>query len=91
MYLNIFFDDFCSLLVSLNGTDVTELAMNQYNSATNMTQQFNALATLSQNPGQVQDNALLDFYKEWQHDYLVNWLLLIELFFWQNNLNVPPK
>lgn len=58
-------------LASLNETDVTELALHEYNSATNMTEQFAALAALSQNPGQVRDNALLDFYNKWQHDYLV--------------------
>ncbi|KAG8048348.1 hypothetical protein GUJ93_ZPchr0008g13148 [Zizania palustris] len=39
-------------------------------SATNMTEQFAALAALFQNPGQVRDDALLDFYNKWQHDYL---------------------
>ncbi|KAM0869022.1 hypothetical protein ACQ4PT_040932 [Festuca glaucescens] len=58
-------------LVSLNEPDVTELALNEYNSATNMTEQFAALAALSQNPGQVRDDALLDFYNKWQYDYLV--------------------
>lgn len=58
-------------LASLNEPDVTELALHEYNSATNMTEQFAALAALSQNPGQVRDDALLDFYNKWQHDYLV--------------------
>ncbi|KAG8087612.1 hypothetical protein GUJ93_ZPchr0010g8359 [Zizania palustris] len=58
-------------LASLNEPDTTELALNEYKSATNMTEQFSALAALSQNPGQVRDDALLDFYNKWQHDYLV--------------------
>lgn len=45
--------------------------MHEYKSATNMTEQFAALAALSQNPGQVRDDALLDFYNKWQDDYLV--------------------
>ncbi|XP_062191518.1 puromycin-sensitive aminopeptidase-like [Phragmites australis] len=58
-------------LASLDELDVTELALHEYKSATNMTEQFAALAALSQNPGQVRDDALLDFYNKWQHDYLV--------------------
>ncbi|KAL6859153.1 hypothetical protein ACP4OV_018155 [Aristida adscensionis] len=58
-------------LVSLNEPDVTELALLEYKSATNMTEQFAALAALSQNPGQVRDDTLLDFYNKWQDDYLV--------------------
>uniref|UniRef100_A0A0E0LY10 Protein DETOXIFICATION n=1 Tax=Oryza punctata TaxID=4537 RepID=A0A0E0LY10_ORYPU len=58
-------------LASLNEPDTTELALNEYKSATNMTEQFAALAALSQNPGEVRDDTLLDFYNKWQHDYLV--------------------
>ncbi|OEL14934.1 Puromycin-sensitive aminopeptidase [Dichanthelium oligosanthes] len=58
-------------LASLNEPDFTELALHEYKSATNMTEQFAALAALSQNPGQVRDNALLDFYNQWQNEYLV--------------------
>ncbi|KAF2920988.1 puromycin-sensitive aminopeptidase isoform 1 [Oryza sativa Japonica Group] len=58
-------------LASLNEPDTTELAFVEYKSATNMTEQFAALAALSQNPGQVRDDTLLDFYNKWQHDYLV--------------------
>ncbi|KAJ1269688.1 hypothetical protein BS78_07G230300 [Paspalum vaginatum] len=58
-------------LASLNEPDVTELALHEYNSATNMTEQFAALAALSQNPGQARDDALLDFYNKWQDEYLV--------------------
>ncbi|RCV32358.1 hypothetical protein SETIT_6G252600v2 [Setaria italica] len=58
-------------LASLNEPDVTELALHEYKTATNMTEQFAALAALSQNPGQVRDDALLDFYNKWQNEYLV--------------------
>ncbi|ONM03889.1 Peptidase M1 family protein [Zea mays] len=58
-------------LASLNEPDFVELALHEYKSATNMTEQFAALAALSQNPGQVRDDALLDFYNKWQHEYLV--------------------
>jgi aminopeptidase N len=58
-------------LASLNEPDVTELALHEYKTATNMTEQFAALAALSQNPGQVREDALLDFYNKWQNDYLV--------------------
>lgn len=68
---------FSAYLASLNEPDTTELAFIEYKSATNMTEQFAALAALSQNPGQVRDDTLLDFYNKWQHDYLVRCLLLI--------------
>ncbi|KAG2580778.1 hypothetical protein PVAP13_6NG363600 [Panicum virgatum] len=58
-------------LASLNEPDVTELALHEYKTATNMTEQFAALLALSQNPGKVRDDALLDFYNQWQNDYLV--------------------
>uniref|UniRef100_A0A804QG68 Peptidase M1 alanyl aminopeptidase C-terminal domain-containing protein n=2 Tax=Zea mays TaxID=4577 RepID=A0A804QG68_MAIZE len=58
-------------LASLNEPDFVELALHEYKSAINMTEQFAALAALSQNPGQVRDDALLDFYNKWQHEYLV--------------------
>ena len=61
-------------LASLNEPDFTELALHEYKSATNMTEQFAALAALSQNPGQVRDDALLDFYNKWQDDYLVRYM-----------------
>ena len=58
-------------LASLNEPDVTELALHEYKTATNMTEQFAALVALSQNAGKVRDDALLDFYNQWQNDYLV--------------------
>ncbi|KAH7662914.1 Peptidase M1 alanine aminopeptidase/leukotriene A4 hydrolase protein [Dioscorea alata] len=58
-------------LASLNEPETTEFALHEYKSATNMTEQFAALAAISQNPGQVRDEVLSDFYNKWQHDYLV--------------------
>ncbi|XP_039855049.1 puromycin-sensitive aminopeptidase [Panicum virgatum] len=58
-------------LASLNEPDVTELALHEYKTATNMTEQFSALVALSQNAGKVRDDALMDFYNQWQNDYLV--------------------
>ncbi|WZZ63890.1 hypothetical protein YC2023_075260 [Brassica napus] len=50
----------------------------EYKSATNLTDQFAALAALSQNPGKTRDDVLADFYNKWQGDYLVvnKWFLL---------------
>ncbi|KAJ3693074.1 hypothetical protein LUZ60_012169 [Juncus effusus] len=58
-------------LACLNEPELTELALNEYKSATNMTEQFAALAALTQNPGQTCDQILADFYDKWQNDYLV--------------------
>ncbi|XP_020115205.1 puromycin-sensitive aminopeptidase isoform X2 [Ananas comosus] len=58
-------------LASLNEPELTELALNEYKSATNMTEQFAALAAIAQNPGQVRDDVLADFYNKWQDDFLV--------------------
>ncbi|KAL9251497.1 Puromycin-sensitive aminopeptidase-like protein [Drosera capensis] len=58
-------------LTSLNTPEFTELALHEYKTATNMTEQFAALVALSQNPGTVRDEALADFYNKWQHDFLV--------------------
>ncbi|CAN1778121.1 Puromycin-sensitive aminopeptidase [Linum perenne] len=58
-------------LVSLQDEELTELALNEYKSATNMTDQFSALAALAQNPGQTRDEVLADFYNKWQDNYLV--------------------
>jgi hypothetical protein len=53
--------------------------MNDYNSATNMAELFATLTSLSQNSVQVWDDALLEFYNKWHNDYLVSWLLFVEL------------
>lgn len=48
-----------------------ELALSEYKMATNLTDQFAALAALAQNPGKTRDDVLADFYNKWQGDYLV--------------------
>ncbi|GAB4857401.1 Puromycin-sensitive aminopeptidase [Ancistrocladus abbreviatus] len=58
-------------LALLNDQGSTELALNEYKVATNMTEQFAALAAIAQNPGQIRHDVLADFYSKWQHDYLV--------------------
>lgn len=59
-------------LASLEHEELTELALHEYKSATNMTEQFAALAAIAQNPGKTRDDVLADFYNKWQHDFLVN-------------------
>ncbi|CDY60544.1 BnaA06g39060D [Brassica napus] len=65
-------------LASLEDPSYVELALSEYKSATNLTDQFAALAALAQNPGKTRDNVLADFYNKWQGDYLVvnKWFLL---------------
>lgn len=58
-------------LASLEHEELTELALHEYKSATNMTEQFAALAAIAQNPGKTRDDVLADFYNKWQHDFLV--------------------
>jgi len=58
-------------LATLNEPDVTELVLNEYKSSSNMTEQFAAMAALAQNPGQICDEVLSDFYNKWQQDFLV--------------------
>ncbi|KAK9144903.1 hypothetical protein Sjap_004806 [Stephania japonica] len=58
-------------LVSLEDAEITELALHEYKSATNMTDQFAALAAIAQNPGKIRDEALSDFYTKWKNDFLV--------------------
>ncbi|XP_021754185.1 puromycin-sensitive aminopeptidase-like isoform X1 [Chenopodium quinoa] len=58
-------------LTSLEDPECTELALNEYKAATNMTDQFAALAAITQNPGKYHDEVLADFYDKWQHEYLV--------------------
>ncbi|XVF78891.1 hypothetical protein PTKIN_Ptkin14bG0174100 [Pterospermum kingtungense] len=50
---------------------MTELALHEYNTATNLTEQSAALAAIAQNPGKTRDDVLADFYSKWQHDFLV--------------------
>lgn len=54
--------------------------MHEYKTATNMTDQFAALAAIAQNPGKSRDEVLADFYTKWQDEYLVN-LLLSAIYF----------
>ncbi|KAM0069920.1 putative cytosol alanyl aminopeptidase [Helianthus debilis subsp. tardiflorus] len=58
-------------LASLEDEEITELVLHEYKTATNMTDQFSALAAIAQKPGKARDDALADFYNQWQHDYLV--------------------
>lgn len=58
-------------LASLEAPEYTELALLEYRTATNMTDQFAALAAIAQNPGKTRDDVLADFYSKWQHDFLV--------------------
>ncbi|KAL3833473.1 hypothetical protein ACJIZ3_008209 [Penstemon smallii] len=50
---------------------ITELALHEYRTATNLTEQFAALVALDQIPGKTRDEVLADFYDKWQHDFLV--------------------
>ncbi|KAK7358602.1 hypothetical protein VNO77_00536 [Canavalia gladiata] len=58
-------------LVSLGDQEFINLALDEYKTATNMTEQFAALAAIAQNPGKTRDDVLADFYGKWQHDFLV--------------------
>lgn len=58
-------------LASLEDLELTNLALQEYKTATNMTEQFAALASVVQNPGKTRDDVLADFYDKWQNDYLV--------------------
>ncbi|KAI3855575.1 hypothetical protein MKX03_006613 [Papaver bracteatum] len=60
-----------SYLATLEDSQITELALNEYKTATNMTDQFAALTALVQHPGKTRDDVLADFYGKWEHDYLV--------------------
>ncbi|KAL9242811.1 hypothetical protein vseg_016775 [Gypsophila vaccaria] len=55
----------------LDDPECAELALNEYKTATNMTDQFGALTAISQKPGKVRDEVLSDFYEKWQNDFLV--------------------
>ncbi|CAI9291171.1 unnamed protein product [Lactuca saligna] len=65
-------------LACLEDEEMSELVLNEYKSATNMTDQFSALAAIAQKPGKAREDALADFYNKWQHDFLVvnKWLSL---------------
>ncbi|CAI8591014.1 unnamed protein product [Vicia faba] len=57
-------------LASLEDQEFTDLALQEYKTATNMTKQFAALASIAQNPVKIRDDVLADFYEKWQNDYL---------------------
>ncbi|KAJ6341779.1 hypothetical protein OIU78_009851 [Salix suchowensis] len=57
-------------LKNIEDKELTELALHEYKTATNMTDQFAALAAIAQNPGKSRDEVLVDFYTKWQDDYL---------------------
>ncbi|KAF7828257.1 puromycin-sensitive aminopeptidase isoform X1 [Senna tora] len=58
-------------LACLEDPETTDLVLHEYKTATNMTEQFAALAAIAQNPGKTRDDVLADFYGKWQHDFLV--------------------
>ncbi|XP_030530335.1 puromycin-sensitive aminopeptidase isoform X2 [Rhodamnia argentea] len=58
-------------LAALDDPECTALAMHEYQTATNMTEQFAALAAIAQNPTKTREEVLADFYSKWQHDFLV--------------------
>ncbi|GKV23140.1 hypothetical protein SLEP1_g32907 [Rubroshorea leprosula] len=58
-------------LASLEDPELTKLVLHEYNTATNMTEQFAALVAIAQSPGKIRDDVLADFYNKWQHDFLV--------------------
>ncbi|WVZ26360.1 hypothetical protein V8G54_004904 [Vigna mungo] len=55
----------------LEDQELTELAIQEYKTATNMTEQFAALVAIAQTPGKTRDDFLADFYGKWEHDFLV--------------------
>jgi aminopeptidase N len=65
-------------LNSLNEPELTDLALSEYKNATNMTDQFSALAAICQNSGDARSRALSDFYEQWKDETLVinKWLAL---------------
>jgi len=75
-------------LNSLNEPELTDLALSEYKNATNMTDQFSALAAICQNSGDARSRALSDFYEQWKDETLVshifvyfkNWLARITYF-----------
>ncbi|MDP3539220.1 MAG: aminopeptidase N [Azonexus sp.] len=66
-----------SYLLELNSESTRQLAMQQFRSADNMSDQFAALAALAQTDCPERELALADFYQRWQHEALVvdKWLV----------------
>lgn len=71
-------------MASLNEPEITELLVNEYKNATNMTDQVSALAALCQNPGDARSQALSDFYDQWKEEALVSSGLRLE-----NSFKIP--
>lgn len=67
---------YAGYLASIEEPELTELALNEYRTATNMTDQFSALAAIAQNPGKARDDVLANFYSKWQDDFLVTVFLI---------------
>jgi aminopeptidase N len=65
-----------SYLLELDGEAARQLAIEQFRSADNMTDQFGALAALAQTDCPEREQALAEFYQRWQHEALVvdKWL-----------------
>jgi len=65
-----------SYLLELNDAFTRQLALEQYQTADNMTDQFGALAALAQTDCPERATVLADFYQRWQHEALVvdKWL-----------------
>ncbi|GJP51111.1 hypothetical protein CLOM_g10279 [Closterium sp. NIES-68] len=65
-------------LASLDDESSRALALSEFKAASNMTDQFAALAALCLNPGAAREEALQAFYEQWKHDGLVmnKWLSL---------------
>ncbi|CAI5515642.1 unnamed protein product [Closterium sp. Naga37s-1] len=65
-------------LASLDDEASGALALSEFRAASNMTDQFAALAALCLNPGVAREEALQAFYSQWKHDGLVmnKWLSL---------------
>ncbi|MBN8463655.1 MAG: aminopeptidase N [Dechloromonas sp.] len=63
-------------LLELDTPAVRQLAMRQYRTADNMTDQFGVLAALAQTDCPEREPALADFHRRWQHEALVvdKWL-----------------
>eukprot|EP00897_Mesotaenium_endlicherianum_P009226 jgi/Mesen1/8331/ME000046S07721 len=63
-------------LAALDDEQTTQLAVQEFKEATNMTEQLAALAALAQNAGPARDDAFSVFYEQWKHDSLVmnKWL-----------------
>lgn len=67
-----FFCIFIGYLALLEDPELTELVLHEYRTATNMTEQFAALAAIAQIPGKTRDDVLDDFYSKWHGDFLVS-------------------